>query len=256
MIDIHCHILPGIDDGSKDIDVSLEMLRIAEEDGINKIIATPHFYRGHYENEYQDAVKSVKELNKLARENNINVEVFPGQEIYLDKYTLKYYKEKKIKGLNDTKYMLIEFSMMDYPRDVLDIIYELKLQGIKPIIAHPERYIYVQDNLSTLNDFINEQCYFQLNSGSIAGVFGKKVQKTAMKLIENGICDFVASDAHTVGKRSPKLKEALMIIYNKNKSIYENIITNSSKMLNDGEICYITKGIKAKRRFLGIFRRN
>ncbi|KEH98790.1 tyrosine-protein phosphatase [Clostridium massiliodielmoense] len=255
MIDIHCHILPGIDDGSKNIDVSLKMLRIAEEDGISKIIATPHFYRGHYENEYQDVVKSVEELNKLASENNINVEVLPGQEIYLDNYTLKHYKEGKLKGLNDAKYMLIEFSMMDYPKDALDIIYELKLQGIKPIIAHPERYIYVQDDLTILNDFINEQCYFQLNAGSITGVFGKKAQKTSMKLIEYGVCDFVASDAHTTGRRSPKLKEALMTIHNKNKSLYEKLIANNSKILNDDEICYTTKKIKVKRRFLGIFKR-
>ncbi|KEI03777.1 exopolysaccharide biosynthesis protein [Clostridium botulinum] len=255
MIDMHCHILPGIDDGSKDVDMSIKMLKIAEEDGIDKIIATPHFYRGHFENEYQDVVKKVEELNKIAYENKINVKIFPGQEIYIGKYTLKYYKEGKIKGLNNSNYMLIEFAMMDYPKDALDIIYELKVQGVKPIIAHPERYMYVQDDLSILNDFIKEECYFQVNAGSINGVFGKKVQKTSMKFIKNNICDFIASDAHTTGRRSPKLKKALMTVHNENKSIYEKIVANNSKLLNGDKLCYVNEQIKEKPSFFRIFRR-
>lgn len=249
MIDIHCHILPGIDDGPKDIETSLKMLKIAEEDGISKIIATPHFYRGFYENEYQDVEKKVKELNEASKENNINVEILPGQEIFLDKHTLEDYKSGAIKGLNNSKYMLIELPPDILPGYVLDMIYELKLLGVKPIIAHPERYVYVMEDIHILNSFIKEECFFQLNSGSITGVFGKSIQKTAIKLIKNGICDFVASDAHTERRRKPELKASLIEIQGFSKKKYEKILNYSSEMSKGNEIPYNSMRIEEKRSF-------
>lgn len=249
MIDIHCHILPGIDDGPKDIETSLKMLKIAEEDGISKIIATPHFYRGFYENEYQDVEKKVKELNEASKENNINVEILPGQEIFLDKHTLEDYKSGAIKGLNNSKYMLMELPPDILPGYVLDIIYELRLLGVKPIIAHPERYVYVMEDIHILNSFIKEECFFQLNSGSITGVFGKSIQKTAIKLIKNGICDFVASDAHTEGRRKPQIKEALIKMQGLNKENIEKILMNTEEMSKNNEIIYDNRKIKVNKSF-------
>lgn len=253
MIDIHCHILPGIDDGAKDMDTSIEMLKIAEEDGIKKIIATPHFYRGHYENKYQDVVKKVEELNIVAMKNGIEVEILPGQEIFLDKYTLQYYKEGIIKGLNNTEYMLLELSPLEFPLYALDVIYELKLYGIKPIIAHPERYLYVNRDISILNELIEEQCFFQINAGSVRGIFGKKTQNTAIGLIKNNICDLVASDAHSTGGRRPKIKESLMEIQKQNKQNYEKIISNFTALSKGDEIFYTNRKIKENKSFLSKF---
>lgn len=255
MIDIHCHILPCIDDGSKDIEMSLEMLKIAEEDGINKIIATPHFYRGYFENDYKEVLKKIEELNTVAKEKNIGVEILPGQEIFLDNYTLQYYKDGIVKGLNDTNYMLIEFSPNTLPSNAIDIIYELKLKGIKPIIAHPERYSYVIDDITLLNRFIEENCFFQLSSGSITGVFGKKIQKTSMQLIKHGICDFVASDAHSTRRRSPKIKESLEILKKENKLVYDRVINNALALAEKEELPYINKKIVERKSIFSIFRR-
>ena len=252
MIDIHCHILPGIDDGPKDIETSLKMLRIAEEDGIKTVIATPHFYRGFYENQYGDVEEEVKKLNIAAKENNINVEILPGQEIFLDKYTLDYYKSGVVRGLNNSKYMLIELEPDIMPEYVLDIIYELRLLGVKPIIAHPERYSYVIDDITILNKFIEEECFFQLSSGSITGTFGKAIQKTSVKLIKNEICDFIASDAHSTGRRKPRLKEALMYIQQMNKEKYEKILMNTNEMSKNNEIVYSSRKIIENKGILGL----
>jgi protein-tyrosine phosphatase len=212
MMDIHCHILPGIDDGARDMETSLEMLRIAERDGINKIIATPHFYRNYYEVPYEEVIRKTMELNSTAEEHGINVKVIPGQEIFLDKYTLELYKRGIIGGLNNSRYMLLELPMDQIPTYALEIIYELKLLGVMPIIAHPERYLPVIKNPAVLNDFIEEECFFQINAGSIKGLFGRKIQSTAKRLVINGICDFVGSDAHSTNRRRPEIIEAVNII--------------------------------------------
>lgn len=255
MIDIHCHIIPGIDDGAKNLDTSIEMLRIAEKDGIKKIIATPHFYRGRYENHYCDIKEKVLELNKEAKLRGINVEIFPGQEIFLDKYTIDYYKKGIIKGLNDSKYLLVETDMLKMPRDTLDIIYELKLLGAKPIIAHPERYEYIIENLTELNKFIEEGCALQLNAGSFLGIFGKKVKKTAEKIIKNGVGDFIASDAHSTGIRKPNLSNAYEIIEKLNFRKSEQLRENSINMHEKKEIMCRNCKIREKKRFFDILSR-
>lgn len=255
MIDLHSHVLPGIDDGAKDIKTTLEMLEIAVEDGIKKIIATPHYYKGYYENNYEDICKLTNQVNCITKEKALDITVIPGQEIFLDKHTLEMYRQGTIKGIGGTKYMLIELPMENMPKDALDIIYELKIEGIKPIVAHPERYNYIIESPSKINDFIREGCLFQINSGSIKGIFGKKIKKTSEILIQNGICDFIASDAHTTGSRSPRVKDALEQLRSLNISLVDNIKNNSEKLLKNLEINSQAHSIKEKRRLFGFFKR-
>ena len=186
MIDIHSHILPGIDDGSKDMEMSIKMLKMAEEKGTKTIVATPHYIRGRYENHYENIFDLHQEVKVAAKNAGLKIEVLLGQEVMLDKYALNLCKEKKIRGINGTSYMLIEFPMDKLPNDAIDLIYELRVIGIKPIIAHPERYEYIMDSLPNINDFISEGCLFQINAGSLQGLFGKKVQKCAKLLVKEG----------------------------------------------------------------------
>lgn len=255
MIDIHCHILSGIDDGAKDMEMSLEMLRIAEEDGIKKIIATPHFYRGYFENQYKDIERSVVKLNKAAKEENINVEVMPGQEVFLDSHTLEDYKAGAINCLNNSGYMLIELPNREIPKYTFDTIYELNLLGVKTIIAHPERYYFVEKDIKSLNRFIEEGCLFQINATSLNGTFGKKIQKTAMNIMKNGLCNFIASDAHSVTRRAPKLKSTLMEIKHQNKQIYEKVISNTNNLSNRTGVLCTNRKIKENKEFLARFKR-
>lgn len=249
MIDIHCHVLPYVDDGAKDLENSIDMIKIAQEDGIKKIIATPHFYTGHYETEYSKIKENVESLNKEIKNRGINVEIFPGQEVFLDRYTVENYKNGLIGCLNNSKYMLVETDMFNFKEDTMDIIYELKLLGVKPIIAHPERYAYVNKDLNILNKFIDEECLFQINASSLGGLFGKKVKKTAELLIKNNLCNFIATDAHSCGKRSPKMKGIYENLREIKPKQIMNLDNNSEKITQNGEIFYNNSNIKEKKNF-------
>lgn len=240
MIDIHSHILPGLDDGSQDIETSLSMLKIAQKSGTDTMIATPHYFAGYYETESDKILQHVKELNEKTRENNINVKILPGEEICIDNHTVDLFEKGSIISLNDTSYMLLEFPLDKLPKNAEDVFYELSIRGVKPILAHPERYLFFIQKPSLINDFIGE-CYFQINTGSIKGIFGKKVQKTALIYMEHGLCNFIASDAHSTGRRCPGvIKEGI------NEAVYENIKANAEALINDKDI--ITDAQKIKER--------
>lgn len=249
MIDIHSHVVPEVDDGSRAVDTSLEMLKIAHQDGTKILIATPHFYRNRYECNFGDIQNHVKNLNELAKKADIDIKILPGQEIFLDKYSSDLYKSGTIGTINNSRYMLIETSLVgSKPKDLMDNIYELKLLGVMPIIAHPERYEFVIKDNTEINDFIKEGCLFQITSTSITGGFGKEVKKTAENLVKNGICNFIGSDAHTTGRRCPKIREALEEIKNIDEEVYNSINKNSLSLINNEKLNIKMELIKRKKK--------
>lgn len=254
MIDIHSHILPGVDDGSKDMEMSINMLRFAEKKGTKTMVATPHYIRGRYENTYDKAFTSYKELKGHAKALGIKVEILLGQEIMLDKYSLKLCKEKKLRGINGTSYMLIEFPMGKLPTDALDLIYELRLLNIKPIIAHPERYEYIYESPITINEFIDEGCIFQINAGSLQGFFGKKVKSCAKLLVREGLVSCIASDAHSLGRRSPGLIEGFREAAILDKDIGKKVSRNLELLLLDKDIEMSMEKLKKKKSIFYIFK--
>ena len=250
MIDIHSHIINEIDDGSKSIEMTINMLKKAEQSGTTDIIATPHFMRGRFEVEYKDVVKKVEELREIAKENNIDINIYAGQEVYYSKNILDYYNDKMIGTINNTKYMLIEFPMLDFNIDeVINTIYELQIRGITPIIAHPERYKPFIKKPSMINSLIKEGMLFQLNAGSLTGAFGKDVKKTATKYLENNIYSFIGSDAHRDRGRDTDMKEALGILERNQRKAF---INNGRLMLENEEVNFKGSLVKEKK-FLGIF---
>lgn len=255
MIDIHNHIIPGVDDGSRDIETSIKMLKMAEEDGINTIAATPHYIRGRYETPYDEVLKKVTQLQSEARDRGLDIEIIPGQEVYVDNNTISDYKNKNIGCINKTKYMLIELPMDRMPDDALDIIYELRLLNITPILSHPERYEYIINNISTINEFANEGCLFQINTGSITGIFGKKVQKTAEKLIKHRMCNFIASDSHSTNRRCPGFKDALEIIQKEDSDFLNILNINIDNLVNNKDIKSEFQTIKDSKSIFNIFRK-
>ena len=250
MIDIHSHIINEIDDGSKNIEMTINMLKKAEQSGTTDIIATPHFMRGRFEVEYNEVVKKVEGLREIAKENNININIYAGQEVYYSKNILEYYNDKIIGTINNTKYMLIELPMLEFNIDeVINIIYELQIRGITPIIAHPERYKLFIKKPSMINSLIKEGMLFQLNAGSITGNFGKDVKKTATKYLENNIYSFIGSDAHRDIGRDTDIKEALGILeINQRRSF----INNGKLILKNEDVIFNGSLVKEKK-FLGIF---
>jgi len=256
MIDIHSHILPGIDDGSKDMEMSIKMLKLAEAKGTKTIVATPHYIRGIYENYYDEILTLHQELKLQAKTSGIDIEILLGQEVMLDKYSLKLCKEKKLRGINGTSYLLIEFPMDKLPKDALDLIYELRLLNIKPIIAHPERYEYIYETPTAINGFIEEECLFQINTGSLQGLFGKKVQNCAKLLIREGLVNFIASDAHSLNRRCPGLIEGFREAEAIDSQIEKKVSGNLELLLLDKDIEINMEKIKKKKSIFQFLKNN
>lgn len=253
MIDIHSHIIPGIDDGSEDINMTLEMLRNAEADGTKTIVATPHFCRGYGEEEYSKVREKVQELNKKCKEIGISIEIKHGQEVYYSEGMIQDYKDGIIGTINDTKYMLFEFPMTKLDNDIFDIIYELQVMGINLILAHPERYKFIIDNPSVINKFIDEGILFQMNAGSICGDFGKTVKKTAEVLLKNGVYNFIGSDAHNNRRRVTGIKKGI-VEAEKINQIYKYHFNESAEMLlNNEDVIFQGKKINERRSFISFF---
>ena len=250
MVDMHSHIINEIDDGSKSIEMTINMLKKAEESGTTDIIATPHFMRGRFEVEYKDVIKRAEELKKIVKENNIHINIYVGQEVYYSKNLLEYYNDKIIGTINNTKYMLIELPMLEFDIDeVINTIYELQIRGIVPIIAHPERYKPFIKKPSMINKLINEGMLFQMNAGSISGDFGKDVKKTAAKYLEHNVYSFIGSDAHRDRGRDTDMSEALNILESYERKVF---INNGKAMLQNEDVEFKGPAVKEKK-FLGIF---
>lgn len=247
MIDIHSHILPGIDDGSKSLGMTFDMLKKAEEEGLKDIVATPHFRRGCFDEPYKEVKEIVQKINKFIKAEGININIHTGQEVYFSDRIIDDFEEGLIGTINDGKYMLVEFPMRKIPSDAADFMYELKLRGVTPIIAHPERYSEVIKNIEVLNDFINEGCLFQLNAGSIRGDFGKDVKKTAEKLIKFGAYAFIGSDAHNNKNRNTGILEEYQEVFNKNILLKEVFLENSEKLLRNEDIQHEGTKLRNKR---------
>ena len=250
MIDIHSHIINEIDDGSKSIEMTINMLKKAQKSGTTDIIATPHFMSGRFGVEYKDVIKKVEELKKISKENNIDINIYAGQEVYYSKSILEYYNDKIIGTINNTKYMLIEFPILEFNIDeIINTVYELQIRGIVPIIAHPERYKLFIKKPSMINELIKEGMLFQMNAGSITGAFGKDVKKTATKYLEHNVYSFIGSDAHRDRGRDTDMGEALNILETPQKNTF---INNGKLMLENEDVNF--NGILVKeKKFLGIF---
>ncbi|HCW53458.1 MAG TPA: capsular biosynthesis protein [Clostridium sp.] len=251
MIDIHSHILPGIDDGSKDIEMTIEMLKIAEKSGTKEIIATPHYLLEYGEAKINEVKEYVENLNLLLSEKGIDIKVYSGQEVYFTENIVNDYENRNIGTLNDSRYMLIEFDMRNYETSIFDYLYELQIKGIVPIIAHPERYRWFIKKPEIINRFISEGYLFQLNAGSIEGKFGNEVKKTAQIFLKNDIYDFVGSDAHnTNSTRSTNISEAIKLMGKENMNKFN---VNSKKLINNAEIEFTGKIIEKKSISWNIF---
>lgn len=259
MIDIHCHILPDIDDGAKDMVEAVEMARIAYKEGITQIVATPHYIEdGEYLSEGID--EKVKKLNSILKEKEIDLEILAGNEVYITPNMVSLIENKHINTINDTKYLLIEFPFFDIPNYTEDIIFELKLRGLTPIIAHPERNKAISENLNMLIKYIDMGALCQINSGSITGKFGKETMETALDLVKHDMIHVVASDGHSMRGRKPSLKRAyekVIGLYGEEKA-KELFYANTQKIIEGKEIdITLPKGIEKKKgikKLLDIFK--
>jgi protein-tyrosine phosphatase len=205
VIDLHCHILPAIDDGPLYIEESIEMARIAYRDGISKIVATPHVKNMLFSQEV--ILKAVETLNARLSESSIPVQILQGADVsaMMEVSFLKGYT------LNNTRYILVEFPHTYLPKNAKDILFRMMLGGYQPIITHPERNLSILASPQLLFELLNTGLLIQITADSLAGNFGVDVQECACHLVKKGVVSFMASDAHSSHQRRPVLSEGLKI---------------------------------------------
>ncbi len=208
MIDIHCHILGGVDDGAQDIDASMSMIKHAASEGITKIIATPHHKNGKYDNIASSIKDKVIELNQRVKEENLSIEILPGQEPRIYGELLEDYEKGEILTLNHSKYIFIELPSNHVPRYTKKMLFDVQLAGLSPIIVHPERNSEIIENPSILYKLIEQGVATQITASSVTGHFGKKIKKFSLQLIEANQAHFIASDAHNLSGRTFRLRDA------------------------------------------------
>ena len=195
MIDIHSHILPGIDDGSKSFDESLDILKGLAEQGITDIIATPHFIAET--NQTSSHSKNQRLLLELAnRAKDININIYLGNEIYIDREIAKYLRTRRISPLADSKYLLIELPMSGEFAGYEDIFKSLQESGWTIILAHPERYHTVQKDYQIVKNLAKQGILLQCNLGSFIGQYGKHALKTAKHLAKDQLIFCFGTDIH------------------------------------------------------------
>ncbi|NLJ41906.1 MAG: capsular biosynthesis protein, partial [Clostridiales bacterium] len=214
MIDIHSHILWGMDDGAESLEISMSMASTASKEGIKTIIATPHCM------EYEDPIlfsQKVRDKCLLLQENldkkEIPIDIIPGTEVYIDPF-MPDKKGFENLVLGGTQYILVELPMNEIPLYVDDFIFHLQLKGLTPILAHPERNTRIIENPNILARLIDLGSLAQINTGSITGFFGSRVQKSARNILTHNMGHMLGTDAHSNDRRGPYMREAVKLLKN------------------------------------------
>lgn len=209
MVDLHCHLLPGIDDGSKSMEISLRLAREAVENGVTHALLTPHHMNGRYVNHKQDVIKRTAEFRQQLEKNNIPLTVFPGQEVRINGQLIDALdKDDILFADEDNRYLMLEFPDDDVPHYTNQMIFELQQRGITPIIVHPERNTKIMAHPELLYQLLQKGCLSQITASSYVGTFGKKVEDFSKKLIANGQGYLFASDAHDLPGRKYEMRQA------------------------------------------------
>lgn len=251
LVDIHCHILPGIDDGSKDWKTSINLARAAVKDGITHAVVTPHTLNGRYLNHKKDVIKLTAEYQKRLKDENIPLTVFPGQEVRISGDLPQALDDDDILFLDeDGRYMLLEFPSDDVPSYAKDMIFKIMQRGITPIIVHPERNSRILKEPVILQELIEQGCLVQITASSYIGTFGKDIEEMSRKFIEAGQCSCFASDAHDLPKRQYEYSEALEKLSNEfGQGVAQEYRDNAQALVNGDNVQMNWRPLKKKKRF-------
>lgn len=252
-VDIHNHILPGVDDGSDSVNMTREMFNIAREEGITKIIATPHFIYGDVNNTAAYIKSRGTEIKDIAREYGIELKF--GSEVFICPEICSLVQDGTICRLDDSRYILIELPMLSIPSYTTEVLYNLQLMGYTPVIAHPERNKAFQSSPDKLAQYVERGILAQVNATSITKLYGKDVQKVAMKLIGMGLVHFVGTDSHTNRGRAPRMEKAYDTVVSEfGRSVAEKLFTlNGQAVLENREISIEVPVKKKKTFFAALF---
>lgn len=236
MIDIHSHAIPNIDDGSSSVSETFNMIKEAEKVGFTNICLTPHFLLNYYETSADEIVFWKGQLQKVLFKRDINVVLHSGMEIYINNQMEELIKENRLLTIANSRYMLIELPLGNTVKYLDHALYFLQNIGITPIIAHPERYKCVQENLNLVNKYIEKGALIQCNYGSILERYGKQAKKTLKHLLKNNKVHFLGTDCHRENNLYLEIPEAVKKITKIiGKSKFEEISTINPKKVLENE---------------------
>ena len=195
-VDIHSHLLPGLDDGVKSVEESIYILRILQKLGYRKVITTPHVMSDHYPNSKIDILTKLKIVNEAIRENNLNIKLEAAAEYYLDEVFIQKIGAQDELLTFGENYLLFETSFFNKPAFMEEAIFNMNAHGYQPVLAHPERYAYLLNDLKLLYKLKNMNLLLQMNMLSLAGHYSREVKLFSKKLLKANLIDFIGSDCH------------------------------------------------------------
>ncbi|MCD7034592.1 tyrosine protein phosphatase [Metabacillus sp. GX 13764] len=254
MIDIHSHILPGVDDGAQSLEDALQMARAAVNEGITKLVASPHHQNGAFNNDKSSILANVESLNIALQKEKIPLEILPGQETRIYGELLEDLATDVILPVNNSNYLLIELPSGHVPRYTEQLLFDLQLKGYTPVIVHPERNAEIIENPDILYNLVKKGTLTQVTAGSLTGHFGKKIKKFSLDLVEAQLTHLIASDAHNTNSRSFRWNDALSVLNNEfgvPASYY--FFENSDLLIRNQTLIRQTPERIKRKKFLGMF---
>ena len=231
MVDIHAHILPGLDDGAGCMEEALEMASLAVTQGIRHMAATSH--GNYYPYVIEEYWSKLHKLQKVLDEERIPLKLYSGMEIFVDENIWEALEQKQLLTLNHTKYLLVEFPFEEDPEVVLSSLARLKQRGYWCVLAHPERYVFIQKDEELAYYLSDQECILQMNAGSVLGVFGRKCEQLARQMLDDGIINIIATDTHDIEQRPPIINDTVKLLRRKYPESYIRLWTseNPSRIL-------------------------
>ncbi|NWG04654.1 MAG: tyrosine protein phosphatase [Syntrophaceae bacterium] len=219
MIDLHTHILPGLDDGAQTLEESIEMCRISHQDGVRTVVATPHILPGIYKNDRPTILSKLKELNDAITKNHSELRtypsessltVLPGADVHFSSDLFQRCEKGEVMTVNDQgRYLMVEFIFQGIPHQAEEVLFQLIAKGIIPIISHPERNMEIGQRPKRYYEMVRMGCLGQVTAMSLIGDFGSEIKRVAERLLSRRLLHTIASDSHSVHRRPPILSNAV-----------------------------------------------
>lgn len=232
-IDIHSHILPHMDDGAEDMETALQMLRIAQADGITDIIVTPHYKAGRFKGDAKRAAELLEELTGRMEEEDILINLYPGNEIYYRSELEEKLASGALSTLNGSDYVLTEFSPLESFYNIRNAMEDILGMGYTPILAHVERYQCITKKPEYVRELKNMGCDIQVNADSVTGEVGFFCKRFVHKILKEYLVDYIGTDAHNTKGRKPAMKKCADLLYKKYEKAYADALLyrNAAKRL-------------------------
>ena len=253
MIDFHTHVLPNVDDGSKSVEETFNLMKEAENAGFDKIISTSHYMEDYYEVENREREVWINAINEKLIEQNTNIKLFLGNEIYITDNIISLLEEEKAATINNTNYVLFEMPLNVKPMNLYDMIFEMLRYKLVPVLAHPERYSFIHKDPDLVFDLMQKGVLMQANFGSIIGQYGVSAEIIVKKMLQNDMVQFLGTDVHkqgTVYAKMPEIMSELRKIIDEEKikeltTINPELVLNNKK-IETSEPCHLKLSLKEK----------